>query len=269
MRRVFALALCLILVLLSSCSSKIAPPFPMLDQQNYTAEEAVALFEKSGFTDVTTEPTFVSPSSDKIGKIKAISVDGNYSYSYAYAYSADTPIVITYYAAEEADPTPEPSPLPTEGPDDALWTDPEMIRDFAQSLDFSTRDLCSLSEASYNDFLAVLADESTSSLDRYNAAKALQDTLGSYLLQLLDKECPEVPSFAEYRDCAEYYISYMMGVADATMTYLDDPTTSNLSAVQSDMEAVPQYAEYTVAARSVFLADAGFSPEEIAALPSE
>lgn len=265
MRRVSILALCLILALLPACSSKIAPPFPAHDRQDYTVDDAVAAFEGAGFTDVTTEPTFTSSSSKYLGKINTVSVGGNKTYSYSRSYSPDDPVIITYYKADAPEPTPDPTPSPTECPDDALWTDPEMIRDFAQSLDFSTRDLCSLSEAAYNDFFAVLSDESTSSLDRYNAAKVLQDTLGSYLLQLLDKECPEVPSFAEYQDCAEYYISYMMGVADATMTYLDDPTTGNLSAVQSDMEAVPQYAQSIVAARSVFLTDAGFSQEEIAA----
>lgn len=107
---VLCLSLCLVF-LLSGCggSSKVNPPFSYNERSNYSVDDAISLFEDSGFTNISTESTGTI-FDDKIGKVNSVSIDGNMLFANYNNYSPDVPVIITYYVAierEEAESSPD------------------------------------------------------------------------------------------------------------------------------------------------------------------
>lgn len=174
-------------------------------------------------------------------------------------------------------PTPAPSssiaPSPVETTPSVSSTptveDPAKIEELkaaAKQLDLDITAICTSAEADYNKFLEIMSSGNSSDLDMYNTAKTLKENLQYYnytQLSNLDGE-----GIDNYKDSASLYIFVMSEVADKTMKYIDDPSTSKLSDLQSYMGNVSSYTLDVVSEKFAFLSDAGFTADEIAEMTS-
>lgn len=158
----------------------------------------------------------------------------------------------------------EPVEAPENEPAESAPEIPEADKEAAIALDAEIYEICIKAEQDYKDFLSLVSTEGTSSLDAYNAAKALKENLTDYNYRQLSKiEGSDLDEFDEYKQNANLYLFVMSEVADAAMKYLDDAKTSNLSAYQEATENVSNYSLPLVASRMTFLSASGLSDDEV------
>ncbi len=139
-------------------------------------------------------------------------------------------------------------------------------KETAKALDAEITAICLSAENDYKKFLDIAAAGTASDLDLYNAAKTVKSNLNYYnYTQLSDVKGKGID---EYKQSVSLYIFSMSEVADKAMKYIDDPVTSKLSKYQDAANSVNNYTYDVALKRLSFLADAGFTTDEITTITS-
>ena len=136
------------------------------------------------------------------------------------------------------------------------------IKELALNIDAKLMGLCMTAEEEYQSLFSNISNGTFTDLDAYNAAKNLKTVIESCYLLMPEVDETGILEFDSYAEAVSNYLFAMRSVADSCLTYLDDPKTSNLSDVQTNVEIVNAQLYEVASTRIAYMTAAGFTEEE-------